>query len=61
MFVKARAPAETLATVRTLIGFLSRVDPLMSVEVRPLNKAFLAGGTFVGFLSGVDFLVVAQS
>jgi hypothetical protein len=37
------------------------MNPLMSIEVWPLNKAFLTEGAFIGFLSCVDFLVVAQA
>lgn len=51
------APAETLATLGTLKGFLARVDPLVGYEVCTPAKAFPTIPAFVRFLSGVSRLV----
>lgn len=51
------APAETLAALGTLKGFLTRVDPLVGYEVCTPAKAFPTIPAFIRFLPGVSRLM----
>lgn len=52
---------EDLATLVTLIGFLTRVDSLMYDEGRAPDEGLATLLTFVGFLARVDSPVLSQA
>lgn len=54
---KVRTGTEAPPTHRTLVWFLSRVNPLVSYQVRTHPEVFTAAWADVGFLSRVGSLV----
>lgn len=57
---QAGALAEALPTLGTLVGLLTRVDPLVGAEVGAVAEALPTHRTLVRPLAGVDALVLGQ-
>lgn len=57
---KLRLEAEALPTLSTVVGILSRVDPLVFDQIGVPTEALPTLSAFVGFLPGVGPAVVDQ-